>query len=176
MDLNLIAKAAEYAKEMHNDQQYARMPYFFHLNSVASLLMPIVGQDEIIIASAYLHDIIEDTEATYDDIVSNFNEEIADIVLALTNDITFEDTSINIRKAGVKACLVKLADRLSNLSFSTISGNDKMMSKYLDQDVHIRNNIIPVLRASDVDYETIISAYKSVVWCAKDMLRTKVGK
>ena len=75
-----------------------------------------VTDDEEVLAAGILHDILEDRDATYEDLVHEFNRPIADLVMELTQDESEEGGYYFPRLESRKAVLVKFADRLSNLS------------------------------------------------------------
>ena len=123
----LLNKAYVYAMKAHGKQFRASGdPYFAHPLEVAAILTEL-KLDEATIATALLHDTIEDTVATYEDIESHFGKEIADLVDGVTKltglEVFSERTkqAENFRKlmlamsADIRVLLVKLADRLHNM-------------------------------------------------------------
>jgi (p)ppGpp synthase/HD superfamily hydrolase len=85
--IRLVDKALEYASEKHKGQLDDQgRPYFFaHIVQVHSILKDITDNEEILCAGI-LHDIIEDTSATYEDLVHEFNKTISDLVYELTQE------------------------------------------------------------------------------------------
>ena len=84
---DLIAyKAMRFAMEAHKNQKrkYTYNPYWNHLAEVAGLVSTIHTNQEVI-AVAWMHDVLEDTEVTYIDLVNAFNNKIANGVLALSD-------------------------------------------------------------------------------------------
>ena len=125
--LVLIEKAYKFAKKEHADQyRESKAPYIDHPLKVAKILADI-KQDAVSIASALLHDTVEDCDISIDDIKKNFGEEIAYIVEGLTklDKILFgsleEEQAENFRKMflamakDLRIVVVKLADRLHNM-------------------------------------------------------------
>jgi len=83
-DSELIKKAYDYAKANHNEQKrLSGEEYIIHPLSVAYILADL-KLDDSTIASALLHDVVEDTEITHEDIVQEFGEEIAEMVEGVT--------------------------------------------------------------------------------------------
>ena len=83
-DLTMVAKAFEYAKRAHSGQERASgEPYFSHPYEVANILMDMELDIPTIVA-ALLHDVIEDTECTYEDIEKEFSPEVAMLVDSVT--------------------------------------------------------------------------------------------
>ncbi|PSV21959.1 phosphohydrolase [Photobacterium leiognathi subsp. mandapamensis] len=123
-------KAQAFAKERHGEQKYGDYPYYIHLDAVAELASPY-GTDAMIVAQ--LHDVIEDTETTFDELADVFGYTIADAVNYVT-DVKLEDRAkrkleINQRlfslnpaeDAARLALIVKACDRLANVRSSSNS-------------------------------------------------------
>ena len=83
-DQEVLLKAYEYAKAAHANQKRASgEPYFIHPCAVAEILIDL-GLDAATIAAAFLHDVIEDTEITAEDIKKEFGEEVLTLVASVT--------------------------------------------------------------------------------------------
>jgi len=126
-DEGLLNRAYVYAMKMHGSQKRASGdPYFSHPLEVAGILTDL-KLDPATIVTALLHDTIEDTDATHNEIARLFGEEIAQLVDGVTKltrlELTSEETkqAENFRKLilaiskDVRVLLVKLADRLHNM-------------------------------------------------------------
>ena len=126
-DLNLIRKAYVYCAKVHQGQtRLSGEPYIIHPMEVAGLLAEL-RLDVPSIVTGFLHDAIEDTLATYDDLAAMFGEEVALLVDGVTkiSKIHFktkeESQAENFRKMllamsnDIRVILVKLADRLHNM-------------------------------------------------------------
>jgi len=121
----LITKATRFATDKHRGQtrkDAARTPYINHPLAVARLLEEVAGvQDAHVIAAALLHDTVEDTDATVDEIGEEFGMEVRDIVIEVTDDKSLPSAKrkqLQIENAaGLShaARLVKLADKICNL-------------------------------------------------------------
>ncbi len=127
-DKALIKKAFLTAKEAHAQQRRkSGEPYIFHPIEVARIVAQDIGLDAISIASALLHDTIEDTDITADYLRREFGEKITQIVEGLTKirklpkDKDFSIQAENFRKLiltlneDVRVILIKIADRLHNM-------------------------------------------------------------
>ena len=127
-DLELIQKAYVFAATAHAGQtRLSGEPHLSHPLAVADTLAEM-GFDEPTVAAGLLHDTVEDTKATIEEIDENFGEEVADIVDGVTkiSMIPFENKeeaqAENIRKMilamshDMRVLMVKLADRLHNMS------------------------------------------------------------
>ncbi|MBE7080359.1 MAG: bifunctional (p)ppGpp synthetase/guanosine-3',5'-bis(diphosphate) 3'-pyrophosphohydrolase [Clostridiales bacterium] len=146
-DEEMLIRAYYYAKEAHANQKRASgEPYFIHPCEVADILIDL-GLDAATIAAALLHDVIEDTESTAEDI----QREFGDVVLALVSSVTKlekivfkskeEENAENFRKIfvamakDVRVIIIKLADRLHNmrsLNFLSQERQQRMASETLD--------------------------------------------
>jgi GTP pyrophosphokinase len=127
-DKKLIRKAFEIAVDAHSEQRRKTgEPYIFHPIAVAKIVAMEIGLGATSIAAALLHDVVEDTEYTLDDMEQLFGETIARIVNGLTKISRLnkeQDASIqaeNFRKMlltlndDVRVILIKIADRLHNM-------------------------------------------------------------
>lgn len=136
-DRELLLKAYHYAEEMHRDQKRASgEPYFTHPCSVAEILVDL-GLDAPTVAAAFLHDVIEDTPATTEDIKRLFGDEILTLVDGVTklDKIRFqtheEEDAENFRKIfvamanDVRVIIIKLADRLHNMRSLNYLSNER---------------------------------------------------
>src|SRR6185312_17316725 len=87
MERNLVQRAIEFAKTRHAGQVYGKEhDYMFHLYSVLNIVSEY-SEDENVLAAAILHDIIEDTETTYEEIYTGFGCYIADLVFYLSDPV-----------------------------------------------------------------------------------------
>ncbi len=143
----LLLKAYDYAKEAHANQKRASgEPYFIHPCAVAKILVDL-GLDTATIAAALLHDVIEDTPVTEEDIRRAFGEEVLSLVSGVTklDKIVFksreEEEAENFRKIfvamakDIRVIMIKLADRLHNmrsLNFLSAERQQKMSRETLD--------------------------------------------
>ena len=123
----LILKAYNYANEKHRGQKrMSGEEYIIHPLDVAYILADL-QLDDATICAALLHDVVEDTEITHEEIVKNFGTEIAEMVAGVTKlgniqYVTIEEQQVeNYRKMflamgkDIRVILIKLADRLHNM-------------------------------------------------------------
>ncbi len=126
-DLELIEKAYRFAEKKHEGQfRKSGDPYISHCIGVAMIIAQLQAGPQTICAG-FLHDTIEDTDTTKEEIEQNFGKEVADMVEALTKVTRLSDyknvefTSENHRKIfvamanDIRVIIVKLADRLHNM-------------------------------------------------------------
>ena len=126
-DLNQIRAAYEYAREHHGEQMRRDgTPFVTHPINVAQIVAEMRRDSESIIA-ALLHDCVEDTDCTYEDIAKRFGVTVADIVDGVTKltrvkySTMEEEQMENLRKMlfamsrDIRVILIKIADRLHNM-------------------------------------------------------------
>jgi guanosine-3',5'-bis(diphosphate) 3'-pyrophosphohydrolase len=121
----LITRAMEFAAHKHTDQKRKGKraePYVNHLVEVARLLAEATsGDDPALVTAGLLHDTLEDTYTTFEELEREFGAEIAALVQEVTDDKTLlkaERKRLQIETAGKKsprARLIKIADKTSNL-------------------------------------------------------------
>ena len=127
-DKKLIRSAFEVAVDAHKDQRRkSGEAYVFHPIAVAKIVASEIGLDAVSIASALLHDVVEDTQYTLDDIDRMFGETVARIVDGLTKishlkkDMNISQQAENFRKMlltlndDVRVIIIKIADRYHNM-------------------------------------------------------------
>ncbi len=139
-----IRDAAVFAAESHEGQlRKSGEPYIIHPLEVAKILISY-GMDEACIIASLLHDVVEDTEVTKNDIVQRYSHEIAELVDGVTklgriNYTSKEEHQVeNIRKMllamakDIRVIMIKLADRLHNMRTLEYQTEDKKRSKALE--------------------------------------------
>jgi (p)ppGpp synthase/HD superfamily hydrolase len=124
-DVLLISRAADFAARQHAGQRRkgkAREPYLNHLAEVASILAEVTGgTDAVLVAAGWLHDTVEDTDAERDDVVREFGEDVAALVVEVTDDKSLPKAErkrlqvVNASRKSARAKLLKIADKISNL-------------------------------------------------------------
>jgi len=124
-ELKLMLKALTFASQKHKDQRrkdHAASPYINHPISLANILCNEGHVTDVeVICGAFLHDTVEDTQTTPEELEAEFGKVIMDIVMDVTDDKNLskeERKRMQIQHAehaSNKAKLVKLADKISNL-------------------------------------------------------------
>jgi guanosine-3',5'-bis(diphosphate) 3'-pyrophosphohydrolase len=123
--LRLVSEAAELAARRHSGQQrkgHGDEPYINHLAEVASLLASVTdGADAELVAAGWLHDTIEDTDTSRDELAERFGARVARLVEEVTDDMTLAKSErrrrqvIDAPKKSPGAKLIKVADKISNV-------------------------------------------------------------
>lgn len=129
-------KARDFAIAAHKNQMYGVHPYSYHLDAVASIVRKYGEAAEVV---AYLHDVVEDTDVSLDEIEKQFGSLVARCVAILTDE-PGKDRKERKSKTYAKmakvtgeknlALLVKAADRLANVRASVADKNNKLIEMY----------------------------------------------
>lgn len=143
-DTELIEKAYNLACEAHGDQRrVSGVPYILHPTSVACILVDL-GMDTESVVAALLHDVVEDTEVTLEEIIKVFGREIAHLIDGVTKlkKIPYSNREVqqaeNIRKMliamsdDIRVIIIKLADRLHNMRTIECMREQKRRDKALE--------------------------------------------
>ncbi len=143
-DIALIEKAVRYAADQHQDQKRKDgSPYIIHPLAVAEIVAEI-GLDTDAILAAILHDCIEDTSSTFDEIAKEFGLVVAELVEGVTKLTRVEYSTLeeqqmeNLRKMfmamskDIRVILIKIADRLHNTRTMQYQTPKKQISKSME--------------------------------------------
>lgn len=187
---DLAERAKAFAKEKHKGQlrKFEQLPYFIHPKRVAHILFQFKESKYLdhLIAAAYLHDTLEDTDTNYKELRKNFGKIVADIVMQLTSDKTLiskvgkaqylADKMVNMTSYTLT---LKLADRIDNVNRLSMQ-NEDFKNKYLVETRYIvdrlkkerpltqtQKNMIMEIEShigdrpdNDIDYLSFDSYYK----------------
>lgn len=106
----------------HRNQSYGRLPYIVHLQNAFDVAIRFGIKDEDVLSAVILHDTVEDTSVTLDDLKGDFGERVAEIV-----DVVTEPSGLSRKERHAyshprirdreEARLVKLCDRISHVEF-----------------------------------------------------------
>jgi GTP pyrophosphokinase len=144
VDVSLIERAFEYAKKLHDGQlRLSGEPFIIHPLAVAQILADI-EQDQVTIAAALLHDVIEDGKVTKEAIAEKFGDEIACLVEGVTKlgQLVFESREVreaeNFRKMllamgeDIRVIVIKIADRLHNMQTLQYISREKQIETSIE--------------------------------------------
>lgn len=141
-------KAWNFASSVHNGQLVpgTDIPYINHIGLVVMETMAVIAHDntikspDLLVQCALLHDVIEDTKITYDEVVNQFGVDVADGVLALSKNLKLsgkikqmEDSLARIKQQPIEIWMVKLADRITNLQPPPDHWNEEKINSYREE-------------------------------------------
>jgi len=124
MDYKLAIKAAVYAAEKHKYQRrkgFNQVPYINHPLKVADLLLACGENEPVLLLGAILHDVIEDSDATKEEIGKLFGQDVSDLVMEVTDDKELPYTirkELQVKHAAalsLRAKKLKIADKICNM-------------------------------------------------------------
>ena len=153
-NISLIEKALEFATEKHKNhtrQDKEKSPYIVHPIAVRHILSDVGGvEDPEVLAAALLHDTIEDTETTVEELIDNFGGRVCSLVQEVTDDKTLnKQVRKQLQKEHAKelsdgAALIKLGDKISNVTDITdtppTDWDSNRRLKYFDWAEKVINN------------------------------------
>lgn len=172
VNIRLRSEAVALAQETMGQKRYGKYSYLYHLSMVESVLMSagveLTGELGKLLIAAWLHDFIEDTGGSYNDIKNQFDMEIAEMVLAVTNDIRGRNrherhmSVVPALQKNPMARVLKLADRYANMSAS----NEGMSEKYVKEYYGFRTD----LHATGSLSTGKLAEVEMILWAALDKL------
>jgi len=134
-DIGRLLHAINFAAEKHRHQRRKDKdltPYINHPIALAALLNTVGGiTDVVVLQAAILHDTIEDTDTSYEELLAQFGRQVADVVMEVTDDRSLEKARRKAQQiehaphASREAALVKLADKICNLRDVATSPPDR---------------------------------------------------
>jgi len=149
---DVCARAYDFAAMAHGEQkmQGCGYPYIFHVSLVAMEIMNALtfektANPDLAVQCAFLHDVLEDTPTTYDDLLKSFGHPVADGVMALSKDALLPpddrmpDSLKRIRLQPIEIWKVKLADRIVNLRTPQFDWGAEKKTEYRTEAVMIYN-------------------------------------
>ena len=175
--IRLICEAAELAARRHLGQQRkgrGNEPYINHLAEVANLLAAATdGADAELVAAGWLHDTIEDTETTREELAAKFSERVASLVVEVTDDMNLPKAprrQKQIEDAPHKspgAKLIKIADKISNIRARIVMQPNKEQRDDLADYVAFSEKVAAGCRGAnarlDAEFDEAVKAASSVL-------------
>ena len=164
MTEELVQRALEFATLAHGVQKrkYTGAPYIVHPIEVMEIVKTVPHDDEML-AAALLHDVVEDTDVTIEEIVDAFGDDVASLVADLTDVSKPEDGNRKLRKgldrdhsaaSSSRAQTVKLADLISN-SADILVNDPKFAKVFLAE----KELLLEVLVKGNVDLRDRAASY-----------------
>ena len=151
---NQYTEAAEFAARAHRGQTVpgTELPYVMHpvlaaMEVLAALAVEEGRNGNLAVQCALLHDVIEDTDVTYDRLEETFGTPVADGVLALSKDERLpkdqqmKDSLERIQQQPYEVWMVKMADRISNLHSPPHYWSQERIAAYKEEAVKIRDTL-----------------------------------
>ncbi|WGV28486.1 HD domain-containing protein [Halotia branconii] len=143
-------KAYKFAANAHQGQKIpgSEIPYIMHLSFVSMEVIAALSKEkehngDLAIQCAILHDTIEDTDITFEEIKAEFSQVVADGILALTKDeslakhLQMADSLRRIKEQPQEIWMVKLADRISNLQAPPYYWTIDKIIRYREEGIQI---------------------------------------
>ena len=140
-NIPLIRRAFDYAIKSHDGQKRKDgSPYVTH-TIAAAIIAAQMGLDDVSVVAALLHDVLEDTSVSFDELAAEFGKETAEIVEGVTKLTRVQYSTVeenqmeNLRKMllamakDIRVILIKLADRLHNMRTMQFQSPEKQLSK-----------------------------------------------
>ncbi len=168
--MELVKNAELFAKKKHSGmmRKDGTTSYSKHLESVVNRLKSLGVVDEELLCAGWLHDTIEDTETSFDDLYEQFGSRVAVLVSTLSKDISLtrkqrEQIYVKqLKEASFDAKLIKLCDISANLS--DLKNYDASKSKKLRQVRKIRHYLVVIKNdlIENTDYPKIITLLDSI--------------
>ena len=114
----IIQKAITFAREKHEGQKDDNGKDYFHNHCLeVYVILNAIEVDENLLCAGLLHDTIEDTDTTYEELVKEFNKDIADLVMEVTHEGKKDNIGFYFpRLKTERGIILKFADKISNLS------------------------------------------------------------
>ena len=130
-------RAKYFAEIAHFGQTYNdEVPYTYHLDKVHEVAVRFGVRDIVILCATLLHDTIEDSRRSYNDIKEKFGVDVAELVFAVTNEVGRDRKERSIKTypkiaGNKKAIILKLSDRIANVEYGIANGStqSKMYAK-----------------------------------------------
>jgi guanosine-3',5'-bis(diphosphate) 3'-pyrophosphohydrolase len=168
--ISLLFKALAFSAEKHSNQRRKDVnesPYINHPIALANILAQRWVIDENVLCAAILHDTLEDTETTADELKKHFGEKITSIVLEVTDDKSLEKEvrkQLQIEHAAslsLEAKLVKLADKIANitdiLNTPPVKWSKERKEEYFTWAKAVVNNLKGVHQGLEMDFNNLVA-------------------
>lgn len=167
---SIVNKAYIFSEEKHKGQirKFSGLPYFTHPKYVARVIEELT-ENEVMVATALLHDIVEDTEATLEEVRFEFGDQVANYVSELTNPEHMEPNKRIYLATKMthgmsnEALLIKLVDRYHNVLFlESDQVPDKFITKYYKETTFILKTV-GATRKMTKEQQSVYNAIASIM-------------
>lgn len=157
-----LVAAREYALDAHGDQRYGSQPYSWHLDAVVAQILRFHGEDveEDLLASGFLHDVLEDTPVSAEQLRERFGSRVTELVHAVTKEpgITLRERDQVTWQKIVEtegAVRLKLADRIANVE-ACWSTRSRKLFKYKAEYPRFRGALYTDARGTEAQMWTAL--------------------
>jgi len=168
--LDIIKSAELFAKKKHSGmmRKDGITPYSKHLEDVVNRLKSLGAINEVLLCAGWLHDTIEDTDTSFDDLYNQFGSRVAVLVSTLSKDMSLprkkreQGYVKQLKEASFDAKLIKLCDISANLS--DLKNWSASKSKKLRQVRKVRHYLVVIKNdlISNSDYPQIMTLLESI--------------
>lgn len=170
-----LEKAELFAKEKHSKitRKDGTTPFFVHLESVVSRLKSMGIVNENVLCAAWLHDTMEDTGTSFDDIFEQFGRDVAILVSSLSKDVKLSRKEresqyvTQLKNAPFEAKLIKLCDIAAN--FSDLRNSDLSKTKRL-KTVKTKSHYLQIIKNEIVEKKASVPRIQSIIDGINDIL------
>ena len=173
-----LTEAIKYAVKMHKGQKRKNGdPYIYHPLRVLKNVYKYKESNNIetLLISACLHDVIEDTNATYPDIVDKFGPQVASLVLEVTTDEDMKKAlgkekylAYKMKNMSSWALVIKLCDRLDNVEDLSNSDDKRFINRYIKETLDIINYLLKNANLSKTHMNIIERILYTLLLLSKD--------
>ena len=173
-----LTEAIKYAVKMHEGQKRQNGdPYIYHPLRVLKNVYKYKKSKNIetLLISACLHDVIEDTNATYPDIVDKFGPQVASLVLEVTTDEDMKKElgkekylAYKMKNMSSWALVIKLCDRLDNVEDLANSKDKRFINQYVNETIEIMNYLLKNAKLSKTHMNIIERILYTLILLSKN--------
>jgi (p)ppGpp synthase/HD superfamily hydrolase len=133
--MTIVGAALAFALVKHKGQEYEPgVSYIRHPLLVCEVVRIVAPKDTALLAAALLHDVVEDCGVTYEELVTRFGQEVADLVMEVTHEGKADNHGYYFPRLHTKrGIMLKFADRLCNIAMMKRSAawDDERIAQYL---------------------------------------------
>lgn len=178
--MDRIKSAEMFARGAHIGQKHGERPYYAHPRDVVDVLEGLGYDTENLVCAAWLHDTIEDTPTTYQDLKQLFGVEVAELVWAVTDELGRNRKERKARTypkifASFESTILKLADTAANVE-AALAGEQKILQMYLKEWTEIYNAFMEALNGfTDEDAQSALACLMELDKRVKERRTTDVS-
>jgi hypothetical protein len=142
-DTDIVTRARKFATQKHMGQRYGKGGYISHVTVVVSILEEFGYTDPIVLSAAWLHDVLETTHTSKEELETAFGIPVAYVVWAMTgefgrNQIDRLQGLIAKLKSSEQAIAIKLADAIANIEFYKATGDARQYRACIKEILYLK--------------------------------------